>query len=140
MEIKAIVDHHGIRYRQFRRKVIFKILQFFTSKTTKNLQKSKVQKTLFPPLPHTPSAFLHKILSKKCDITKIWRYVFGYFVVIQISNFDLEMTIIANNLKFELQQNNQKRSARFWLYCSFFTKFYIESHWGCGGAGEIIFL
>ena len=69
----------------------------------------------------------------------MWRYVFGYFVVIQISNFDLEMTIIANNLKFELRQNNQKRSARFWLYCSFLTKSYIESHWGCGGAGEIMF-
>ena len=66
------------------------------SKTTENLQKSKVKKTLFPPLPHTPNGFLHKILSKNCDITKIWRYVFAFFVVIQISNFDLEMGIIAN--------------------------------------------
>ena len=87
MEIETMVDNEGIGHRLVRKKGIFKIAEFYLSKSDKNIQIFRFYKRAFPDVPHTPWGFLSQFYDKNCNISKIWRYVFEYLVTIQIWSF-----------------------------------------------------
>ena len=58
-------------------------------------------------------------------------------MLLPVNLFNFTLSHQCLDSPFELQPNNQKKCARFYLYCNFLSKFYLETLRKCGRHREM---